>query len=189
MLKELRKKEADTRRIPPFVIFQDPSLEDMATQYPVTKDDLVHINGVGEGKIKKFGEPFIKLIAKYVEDNDIERPQDILVRSVANKSGLRISIVLMVDQKVPLEDIADNKKMTLEQLLDEIEKIVASGTRLNIDYYINEELDEDIVEEIYEYFMEADTDDLDTAYDEFDGDYSEEEIRLVRIKFMSEMAN
>ncbi len=189
MLKELRKKIAVEKQIPPFVIFQDPSLEDMATQYPVSKEDLVNISGVGEGKIKKFGQPFIDLISKYVDENEIERPEDIVVRSVANKSGLRVSIVLKVDQKIPLEDIAKSKGLKLEELLDEIERIVGGGTKLNIDYYIDEELDEDVVEEIYDYFMEAETDDLDEAYDEFEGDYTEEEIRLVRIKFMSEMAN
>ncbi len=189
MLLDLRKKVAKDKEVPPFVIFQETSLEEMATQYPVTKDDLVNISGVGEGKIRKFGAPFLELISKYVEDNDIERPEDILVRSVANKSGLRIHIVLKIDQKVPLEDIAKSKGIKIEEVLDEIERIVASGTKLNIDYYIEEELDEDVVDEIYDYFMEAETDDLDEAYDEFDGDYSEEEIRLVRIKFMSEVAN
>ena len=190
MLKDLRKQIAKKKNLPPFVIFQDPSLEDMAIQYPIEKEELKKISGVGDGKITKFGKDFVELIAKYVEENDIDRPDDFIVKSVANKSGIRIHIIQNIDRKLPLEDIAKSKGKNLSELITEMETIVAAGTRLNIDYYLMDELGEDSVEEIYDYFMEeAETDDIQAAYDEFDGDYSEEEIRMVKIKFMSEVAN
>ncbi|TXC81784.1 DNA helicase RecQ [Luteibaculum oceani] len=189
MLKDLRRKVAKEKGVPPFVIFQDPSLEEMASQYPISKDDMLNIGGVGEGKVKKYGKPFMQLIERYVEENEIERPDEFVMRNVANPSGKKVQLVLKIDQKIPFEDIAKSRNQTLDQLLDEIEGIVFAGTKLNIDYYLEEELDEDIIEEIYDYFLEAESDDLDEAYEEFEGDYTEEEIRLVRIKFMSEMAH
>ncbi len=189
LLKDLRKDLSKKEGIPPFVIFQDPSLEDMATQYPITIEEMHNISGVGEGKTKRYGKPFLELISKYVTENDIERPQNFVVKSIVNKSGLKVHIIMNVDRKLPLEDIAKAKGKDLNEIVDEIESIVASGTKINIDYYIDDILDEDNQDEIYDYFMEAETDSLEDAYHEFDGDYSEEELRLMRIKFMSEMAN
>lgn len=189
MLEELRKEISKRESVPPFVIFQDPSLEDMATQYPINMEEMQNISGVGEGKAARYGQPFLDLISTYVEENDIERPQNFVVKSIVNKSGLKVHIIMNVDRKLPLEDIAKAKGKELDEIVDEIERIVASGTKINIDYYINDMLDDDNQEEIYDYFMEAETDSLDDAYHEFDGDYSEEELRLMRIKFMSEMAN
>lgn len=189
MLKDLRKRIAKQKNLPPFVIFQDPSLEDMAIQYPITMDELTNIAGVGRGKAMKFGRDFIDLIAHYVEDNNIERPEDLVVKSVVNKSGLKVHIIQNIDRKVPIEDIASAKGKKVDDIVNEIEAIVASGTKVNIDYYLDDMLDEDAQEEIYDYFMEAETDDIEAALEEFDYDYSEEEIKLMRIKFMSEMAN
>ena len=152
-------------------------------------EEMHNISGVGEGKASRYGQPFLDLIKKYVEENDIERPQNFVVKSIVNKSGLKVHIIMNVDRKLPLEDIASAKGKEVDEIVDEIERIVASGTKVNIDYYIDEMLDDDNQEEIYDYFMEAETDSLDDAYQEFDGDYSEEELRLMRIKFMSEMAN
>ncbi len=189
MLKDLRKQVSKETGVPPFVIFQDPSLEDMATQYPITIEELQNIAGVGQGKANRYGKPFVELIAKYVEENDIERAQDLVVKSVVNKSGLKVHIIMNIDRKLPLDDIAKAKGITLNEIISEIESIVASGTKVNINYYIDDVMDEDVQEEIYDYFMEAETDSLEDALKEFGGDYSEEEIRLMRIKFMSEMAN
>ena len=189
MLKDLRKKVANSKGLPPFVIFQDPSLQDMASQYPISVDELKRISGVGEGKIRKFGKPFADLIARYVEENQIERPDDLIVRSAANKSGMRVYIIQSIDRKIPIEDIAANKNISVNEVIDELERIVASGTRINIDYYLEDNLDEDVFEDLHDYFMEAENDSVEGAYEEFDGDYSEEEIRLARIKFMSEIAN
>ncbi|MFB6306234.1 MAG: RQC domain-containing protein, partial [Flavobacteriales bacterium] len=189
MLKDLRKKIAKEKEVPPFVVFQDPSLQDMSTQYPITMDELKKIAGVGSGKAERFGKPFIELIDRYVKENEIDRPQDFVVKSIVNKSGLKVYIIQNVDKKMPLDDIAAAKSRKTEEIIDEVEAIVNSGTKLDIDYYIKSVIDEDNMEEIYDYFMEAETDSLDEAYDEFDGLYSEEELRLVRIKFMSEMAN
>jgi ATP-dependent DNA helicase RecQ len=189
ILKDLRKSIAKETNVPPFVIFQDPSLEDMATQYPITIEELQNIAGVGQGKASRYGKPFVELISKYVEENDIDRPQDLVVKSIVNKSGLKVHIIMNIDRKLPLDDIAKAKGLKLDEVISEIESIVASGTKVNINYYIDDVLDEDVQEEIYDYFMEAETDSLEDAFKEFGGDYSEEEIRLMRIKFMSEMAN
>lgn len=189
MMKDLRKKLSKKLEVPPFVIFQDPSLEAMATTYPVTLDELQNIPGVGAGKAKRYGQEFIALIKKHVEENEIERPEDLRVRTVANKSKLKVSIVQSIDRKVALDDIALTKGLEFSELLDEIETIVYSGTKINIDYFLNEVMDEDRIEEIYEYFKDSETDALEDAIEELGSDYTEEEIRLVRIKFLSEMAN
>jgi len=189
MLLDLRKDISKTKNIPPFVIFQEPSLQDMAVQYPISYEELSNIQGVGQGKAKRYGKLFIELISDYVEENNIERPQDFVVKSLVNKSGLKVHIIKNVDKKLPLDTIADSQGKTTDEVIEEIEAIVASGTKMNIDYYINDVLDEDEQEEIYDYFLEAETDDLTEAYNEFDGDYDEELLRLMRIKFMSEVAN
>jgi len=190
MLKSLRKQISEEKNLPPFVIFQDPSLEDMAIQYPISMEDMQNITGVGSGKARKFGQPFIDLIARYVEDKEIERPQDMVVKSVVNKSGNKVFIIQSIDRKTDFRDIAEAKGMSMEELLDEIEAIVHSGTHINIDYYINSEVDEDKVDEIIEYFREeAESDSVDDAEKELGGDFTQEEIRLARIKFISDMGN
>ncbi len=189
ILKTLRKKVAHQNSIPPFAIFQDPSLEDMALQYPITLDELKNIFGVGEGKAKKFGKKFIEAINKYVIENDITRPDDLVIKSLVNKSTNKVYIIQKTDQKIPLVDIAKNKNLNVNELLDQMEAIINSGTKININYEIDAMLDDDQQDEIYEYFMEAETDSLDESMEEFDGEYSEEEIRMVRIRFMSEVAN
>jgi len=190
MLKDLRKKVAHSKNVPPFVLFQDPSLEDMALQYPITIDELTNINGVGSGKATKFGNEFVALIKNYVLENNIDRPQDLVVKSIVNKSGLKVYIIQSTDRKLPLEDIASAKGLTMAKLISEIENIVYSGTKVNINYYLDDMLDEDQQDEILSYFKEeAETDAIDEALEEFDGDYEEEELRLMRIKFMSDFAN
>lgn len=189
MLKDLRKKLSKHLQLPPYVIFQDPSLEAMATTYPITMDELQNITGVGAGKAKRYGQEFIDLIKRHVEENEIERPEDMRVRTVANQSKLKVSIIQAIDRKVALDDLADSKGLDFDELLSEIETIVYSGTKLNIDYFIESAMDEDRAEEIYEYFKESETDQMDDAVYELGDDFSEEEIRLVRIKFISEMAN
>ncbi len=190
MLKDLRSSMSKRLNLPPFVIFNDPSLEDMSIQYPVTLDELKNCQGVGEGKAKKFGKDFIDLISKYVAENEIDRPLDLVVKSVVNKSVNKAFIITSIDRKLSLEDIADAKNMEMNDLLDEIESIVNSGTKLNIDYYIRQAVDDDKVDDIYEYFKtEASTDSLKEAVDELGRNYTEEEIRLVRIKFISEIGN
>ena len=190
ILKSQRKKVADQLKLPPFVIFQDPSLEDMALKYPLSIYELANVHGVGEGKAKKYGETFIKIIKTYVEENEVMRPDDFIVKSTGSNSALKLYIITNVDKKLPLTDIADAKKMEMNDLIKEMEAIVNSGTRLNINYWIDEVLDEDQQEEIHEYFLEdAETPDIDIAMEEFDGDYEEEELRLYRIKFFSEIAN
>jgi ATP-dependent DNA helicase RecQ len=189
ILKALRKKVADQNSIPPFAIFQDPSLEDMALQYPITLDELKNIFGVGEGKAKKFGKKFIETIEKYVTENDITRPDDLVIKSLVNKSTNKVYIIQKTDQKIPLVDIAKNKSLDVNELLDQMEAIINSGTKININYELDSLLDEDQQDEIYEYFMEAETDSIEDAMEEFDGEYSDEEIRMVRIRFMSEVAN
>ena len=189
MMKDLRKKLSKRLEVPPFVIFQDPSLEAMATTYPITLEELQNIPGVGAGKAKRYGAEFIALIKRHVEENEIERPEDLRVKTVANKSKLKVSIVQSIDRKVALDDIAVSKGLEFGELLDEVEAIVYSGTRINIDYFLNDVMDEDHIEDIYEYFKDSETDDLEEAIEELGGDYTEEEIRLVRIKFISEMAN
>lgn len=190
MLKDLRKDISQKESLPPFVIFQDPSLEDMAIQYPVKVEELTHITGVGKGKAMKYGKPFVDLISNYVEENDIVRANDMVVKSVVNKSGLKVYIITNIDKKVSLQDIAFAKNMTVSELLGEIESIVSSGTKLDIDYYVSEYIDEDHEEEIYDYFMEAESDEIEDALKELGEDeFSEEEIRLMRIKFLSEVGN
>lgn len=189
ILKDLRKKIAKHLNLPPYVIFQDPSLEAMATTYPITIEELANITGVGAGKAKRYGEEFIKVIKTHVEENEIERPEDLRVRSVANKSRIKISIIQAIDRKIDLDELANSKCMEFGELLDEIEAIVYAGTKININYFINEVIDDDLQEDIFEYFKEADSDSLNEAIKELGNDYSEEEIRLMRIKFLSEMGN
>lgn len=189
ILKDLRKQLAVEKKVPPFVIFQDPSLEEMCLQYPISQDELVNISGVGKGKAQKFGVPFLTTIKEYVEDNNIERPQDLVVKSIVNKSGNKVKIIMCIDRKMPLEDIATAHKKQVDEIISEIESIVLSGTKVNIDYYINDILDDDSQEEIFDYFNDAKSDSLDDAVNEFDDDFSEEEIRLMRIKFYSEVGN
>ena len=190
MLLDLRKKIAQKYDVPPYVVFQDASLESMSTLYPVNEEELQNIPGVGAGKAKRYGAEFCKLIQRHCEDNDIVRPTDMRVRTVANKSKVKVKIIQAIDRKVSLEDIAKSNGLDFDELLDEMEAIVYSGTKLNIDYYFEDiEMDEDIIDEIYDYFRQSDTDDLDTALDNLDGDIYEEDVRLVRIKFISELAN
>ena len=189
LLVDLRKQISKQNNIPPFVIFQEPTLKDMCFQYPITMEELTNCIGVGTGKAQRYGEPFLELIAGYVEENNIERPQDLVVKSLINKSGLKVQLIQNIDRKLPLEDIGRAQGKSMDEVIEEIEAIVSSGTRVNINYYIDDILDQENQEEIYDYFSEAETDDLKTAYHEFDGDYTEEELRLMRIKFMSEMAN
>lgn len=188
-LLDLRKRISKDKNIPPFVIFQEPSLRDMCFQYPINLEELTNIQGVGNGKASRYGAPFVSLIKGYVEEHGIDRPQDLVVKSVVNKSGLKVQLIQNIDRKLPLEDIGRAQGKSLDEVINEIEQIVTSGTRVNINYYIDDVIDSDVQDEIYDYFSEAETDDLKAAYDEFDGDYSEEELRLMRIKFMSEMAN
>ncbi len=189
MLKDLRKKMSRKLNVPPYVIFQDPSLEQMATMYPITQQELLNIQGVGAGKAKRYGQEFCDLIRRHCEENEIERPEELRVRTVAKKSILKVKIIQGIDRKIDLEEVARSQGLDFDELLSEIEAIVYSGTRLNIDYYIDDVMDEDHVDDIYEYFQESDTDDLEAAMEELGEDYSEEDIRLVRVKFMSEMAN
>ena len=189
MLKDLRKKMSKKLDVPPYVIFQDPSLEAMATIYPVTLEELQNIPGVGAGKAKRYGQEFCELIKTHCEENEIDRPEDLRVRTVANKSKLKVSIIQSIDRKVALDDIAVAKGIDFQELLDEVEAIVYSGTKLNIDYFLDEIMDEDHMLDIYDYFKESETDKIEDAMDELGDDYTEEEIRLVRIKFISEMAN
>ena len=190
MLKDLRKDISKEEKLPPFVIFQDPSLEDMAIQYPITREELQQIIGVGVGKAKKYGEPFLDLIEQYVEENEITRPNDMVIKSVINKSGLKVYIIKSIDRKLPLQDIAHAKNLELSELLSEIERIVSSGTRVDIDYYIDEHVDEYHQEEIFDYFSEAETDSISDALEELgEAEFTEDEIRLMRIKFISEIGN
>ena len=189
MLKDLRKRLSKDLDVPPYVIFQDPSLEAMATIYPQTIEELQNIPGVGAGKAKRYGTEFCKLIKQHCKDFEIERPEDLRIRTVANKAKDKVAIISSIDRQVALDDIAVAKGLEFDELLDKIEAIVYSGTKINIDYFINDVMDEDHVEDIYQYFKESETDDLDDAIDELGDEYSEEEIRLVRIKFISEMAN
>lgn len=189
ILKDLRVEIARKNNLPPYVIFQDPSLEAMATTYPITIDELLRIPGVGIGKAKRYGKEFVELIKIYVDENEIERPEDMRVKILANKSRNKVAIIEGIDRKIPLDALAQSKGLTFSELLDEIETIVGSGTRINIDYEIYDRLDEDDVEEIFEYYRESDADDLDEACAYFAGDYNDDEIRLARIKFISEMGN
>ncbi|KAB2918197.1 MAG: DNA helicase RecQ [Bacteroidetes bacterium] len=189
MLKDLTKKIGKQKGLPPYVIFQDPSLEDMASKYPIAMEEMETIVGVGKNKAMKFGKPFIEMIAKYVEENEIERPQDIVIRTVPNKSGKKVQIIQNIDKKVSLDDISRSNGISMADLIKELENIVDSGTKINIKYYINDHLDEERQDEIFDYFKSSDEDSLQKAYDEFDGEYSLEELQLMRIQFISEMAN
>ncbi|PIB27713.1 ATP-dependent DNA helicase RecQ [Maribacter sp. 4U21] len=188
-LKSLRKAQADKLGVPPFVVFQDPSLEDMAMKYPITQEELLNVHGVGEGKAKKYGKPFVTFIGTYVEENEIIRPDDLVVKSTGANSGLKLYIIQNVDRKLPLTDIASAKGLEISDLIKEMEQIVFSGTKLNLSYWIDEVLDEEQQEEIHDYFLEAETDDVEEAMTEFDGEYEDEELRLYRLKFISEVAN
>ena len=190
MLRDLRKKVSKRMERPPYVIFQDVSIEQMATDYPITLEELKSIQGVGEGKTRQpYAKEFVELIKRYCEENDIVRQSDLRVRTVAKKSMLKVSIIQSIDRQIALDDIANAKGIDFDEMLDEVEAIVYSGTKLNIDYFLEEVMDEDHVDDIYEYFRESDTDNLQVAIDELGDEYSEDEIRLVRIKFISEMAN
>ena len=189
ILKDLRKKIAKRLELPPYVIFQDVSLEAMATTYPISIEELQTIPGVGAGKARRYGLEFVDVIKQHVEENEIERPEDLRVKTVANKSKLKISIIQGIDRKIALDELAESKGLEFNELLDEIEAIVYSGTKINIDYYINEVMDEDHMEDIVDYFKESESDDLECAIQELGSDYTEDEIRLVRIKFLSEMGN
>lgn len=190
MLKDLRRKEAQKREVPPYVIFQDPSLEDMATQYPITMEDMSQITGVSKGKAERYGQPFLELIRGYVEEHGIERPTDFVIKQVAQKSKIKVNLIQGIDRKVPLEDLADANNITMDELLQELYAIVTSGTRLNIDYYLEDCIDEYAREEIYDYFLESETDQEEAAFEQLkEDDITLEEIKLMRIKFMSEMAN
>ncbi|WP_319479549.1 DNA helicase RecQ [uncultured Draconibacterium sp.] len=190
MLKDLRKKIARKHDLPPFVIFQDPSLADMSIQYPVTTEDLQNIQGVGQGKARRYGKEFLALIKSYVEENEIERPEDLVVRTVANKSKMKVFIIQSIDRKLSFEDIADSKGIEVSDVIGEVEAIVNSGTKLNIDYYIDDVIDEDHQDDIFEYFREAETDSIEDALEELgEEEYSEDDIRLMRVKFFSDMGN
>ena len=191
MLKDLRKDVSKKLGVPPFVIFSDPSLQEMATQYPITMDELTTITGVGQGKAQKYGKEFLELIKKHVEENEIERPQDFVVKSAVNKSSNKVFIIKNIDKKMPLEEICNSLGIEMIDLIEEMEAIVNSGTRINIDYYINSVMDEDVVHDIYTYFKEdAESDSIEEALKELEPEgYSEEEIRLIRIKFISEVGN
>jgi len=190
MLRDLRRKEAKRKSVPPFVIFQDPSLEDMATQYPISMDDMTKISGVSKGKALRYARPFIEMIKDYVDENEIERPTDFVVKQIANKSKVKVAIIQGIDRKIPLDDLAESNSLSMEELIQELDAIVASGTKVNIDYYIEENLDEYTREDIYEYFETAETDSIEVAFAELkEDDITMEEIQLMRIKFMSEMAN
>ena len=189
MLRDLRKKVAKKVGVPPFVVFQDPSLEDMALKYPISKEELINIHGVGEGKAKKYGAAFLELISQYVEENDIIRPEDLVVKSTGVNSVNKLYIIQNIDRKLPLDDIASAKGINMDALIKEMEQIVYSGTKLNIKYWIDDLLDEEQQEEIHDYFMESESDNIENALKEFEGDYDINELRFMRIKFISEVAN
>jgi ATP-dependent DNA helicase RecQ len=189
LLRSLRKQVSQEEDVPPFAVFQEYSLEDMALKYPISIQELNQINGVGEGKAKRYGAKFIELIKKYVHENEITRPDDLIIKSTGANSALKLYLIQSIDRKLSLEDIASAKGMNMSRLITEMETIVFSGTKLNIDYWINDLFDEDQIEELTEYFMEADTDDLHLASEEFDGDYEDEELRLFRLKFISDVGN
>jgi ATP-dependent DNA helicase RecQ len=189
MLKDLQKKVAKKHGVPPYAVFQETSLEDMALKYPINLDELSNVFGVGEGKAKKFGAEFVDLIARYVEENEIIRPDDLIVKSTGTNSALKLFIIQNTDRKIPLDDIARSKGIELEELIEEMQRIVYSGTKLKMDYIVDDILDEDQQQEIFDYFMESDNDKIETAMKEFKGEYEEEELRLMRIKFISDVAN
>ena len=192
LLKDLRKSEAKKKNVPPYVIFQDPSLEDMATQYPITIDEMTKVQGISAGKAQKFGKPFIALIAKYVEENEIDRPQDFVIKQVANQSKTKVAIIKGIDRKIPLNELARQNQISLDELMTELDVIVQSGTKLNLDYCIKDVIDEYVQDEIHDYFMQSETDDPSTAFHvlkEEDDEITYEEICLMRLKFLSEVAN
>ncbi len=190
MLKKLRKVEAKKHKLQPWVIFSEPSLQDMATWYPISMEDMVNISGVSQGKAQKYAQPFIELIKQYIDENNIERPDDFVVKQIADKSKNKVSIIQAIDRKIPLETIAENMNVSYNELLDELYMVVASGTKLNLDYYINDNIDEDVVEDIFDYYRDADSDSIDDAVNELsEDDIEEDEIKLIRIKFISELAN
>jgi ATP-dependent DNA helicase RecQ len=190
LLRNLRKKIAKEKDLPPYVIFQDPSLEEMATTYPTTKEEMAQVNGVGMGKVNKFGQEFLNVIQKYVDDNDIETASEVVVKSSVNKSKTKIAIIQQIDRKIDLEEIAETTRLSFEELLTEIENICFSGTKLNLTYYIDQVIDPHKQDDIHDYFMESETDNLEAALNHPEiSDYSEEEIRLMRIKFLSEYGN
>lgn len=190
MLKDLRRSEAKQKNVPPFVIFQDPSLEDMATQYPISMEDMTNVAGVSKGKALRYGKPFIEMIKDYVEENEIDRPTDFVVKQVANKSKVKVAIIQGIDRKIPLDDIAGSNNLSMEDILQELDAIVSSGTKINLDYYIEDAVDEYSRDDIYEYFMEAESDSAEDAFKELkEDDITMEEIQLMRIKFLSEMGN
>ena len=190
MLKDLRRAEAKRLNVPPFIIFQDPSIEDMATQYPISLADMNNISGVSKGKAARYAKPFVELIKEYVEENDIDRPTEFVVKQVANKSKVKVTIIQGIDRKIPLNDIAESSHISMEELLQELDAIVSAGTKLNLDYYIEDNVDEYSKDDIYDYFMEADSDSIEDAFKELqEDDITMEEIQLMRIKFLSEMGN
>ena len=189
LLVSLRKQVAQANEVPPYAVFQENSLEEMCLKYPISLEELVNINGVGEGKAKRYGDQFLNLINRYVEENEIFRPDDLVVKSTGINSALKLYLIQSIDRKLPLEDIAAAKGMSMEKLVSEMETIVFAGTRLNIDYYLEDLFDEDQLEELYDYFIESESDSISEAAKAFDGDYEEEELRLYRLKFMSEIAN
>jgi len=189
MLKDLRKSNAKKLGVPPFVIFQDPSLEDMALKYPITIEELYNIHGVGEGKAKRYGKDFVSLIKRYVDENEVERMEDMIIKSTGLNSSLKLYIIQNIDRKLPFDDISSAKGMTMTDFVRELEAIVFSGTKLNINYWVDELFDEDQQEEIHDYFMESETDDIEAAIEEFDGEYDDQELRIYRLKFISEVAN
>ncbi|MGE4514155.1 MAG: HRDC domain-containing protein, partial [Chryseobacterium sp.] len=188
-LKELRKKVAKKHGIPPYTVFMDPSLEDMTVQYPICLEEIAKIYGVGEGKARKYGKEFADFINKYVEDNNIERTQDMVLKQVANKSSHKVFIIQSTDKKIDLEDIARAKNLSMDELLKEMERIVYQGTKLNIDYYIEDNFDEDIVDGFMEFMTESESDSMKVLLDEFGDELSDEEVRMLRIKFISDVAN
>lgn len=189
MLVNLRKEIADKKNLPPYVIFQDVSLDEMSIHYPITEEELLRITGVGAGKAKKFGKDFLELIAEYVKEENIERVEDLLVRTASNKSSNKVNIIQQIDRKMSLSDMASRTNLTVEEVLAEIEQIVQAGTKVNIDHCIEESMDEDCVEELFDFFSESEDESIEGAIAEFDDSYSEEELRLVRIKFLSDIAN
>ena len=189
MLVSLRKEIADKKNLPPYVIFQDVSLDEMSIHYPIAEEELLRITGVGAGKAKKFGKAFLEVIAKYVEEENIERVDDLLVRTASNKSSNKVNIIQQIDRKMNLSDMASRTNLSVEEVLAEIEQIVSAGTKVNIDHCIEESMDEDCVEELFEFFSESDDESIEAALAEFEDSYSEEELRLIRIKFLSDVAN
>ena len=192
LLKDLRKSEAKKKNVPPYIVFQDPSLEDMATLYPISAEEMMKVQGVSAGKAQKFGKPFIAMIAKYVEDNEIERPQDFILKQIANQSKTKVAIIKSIDRKVPLMEVARQNQLSVGELMDELDSIIQSGTKLNLEHCIDEVIDEGVQDDIYDYFMTAETDDVNLAYHalkEEDDQITFDEIQLMRLKFLSEVAN